>query len=184
MNVVISWNSSLISLAAWLLILIGLSGCERRVPPQPLPIVPPEPEYQGRSLSYWIKEMKKGWSRWNESTEEELIRRATLPKVLAEFGPEAVSAVPVLIDCLSIYPHDCSPALARIGASAVPALTEVLRDRNERRRYWAAATLGRIGIPARDTVPSLRALLRDEDGAVRVISSASVVADCRHDRRS
>jgi|GEM_PF-3052192 len=58
-------------------------------------------------------------------------------------------------------------ALSRIGAPAVPALVDILHDRDHERRSHAARALARIGPAARDAVPDLIAALDEPDLKVR-----------------
>jgi hypothetical protein len=58
-------------------------------------------------------------------------------------------------------------ALGRIGAPAVPALTDALRSTDPSVRRKAVEVLGRMGDEAIDAVPSLTALLDDPDPSVR-----------------
>ena len=71
-------------------------------------------------------------------------------------------------DLISRRQHSSVTALARIGSSAVPAISEVLADGNPRVRQAAAVTLREIGPAAKDAVPALSVLLK-----VRVVGSAS-----------
>lgn len=183
MNIYTCWFGNSIGLITCLLSLAPLTGCARSTPsPQPgatsntsaTSAKSAEPQYQGQPLSFWIDEMNKGWGKRGQGHEEESMRAVVLPSVLAEFGPEAAPAIPALIDHLSRHPRDCSHALARIGSASVPALTKALQHQDENQRFWAAATLGRIGLPARRAVPSLRRLLSDVDGAVRVAAAQAL----------
>ena len=58
--------------------------------------------------------------------------------------------------------------LARLGESAVPALTDLLDDPRPRVRRWAAAVLGEIGPAAQDAVPALIDARTDDDAEVRL----------------
>jgi HEAT repeat protein len=53
-----------------------------------------------------------------------------------------------------------------IGAPAVPALMEALRDRVPLTRMWAAAALGRLGRAAKDAIPALAKAVKDSDRRV------------------
>jgi HEAT repeat protein len=63
-------------------------------------------------------------------------------------------------------------AIALLGirpeaTAAIPALAELLRDKDKRVRWAAAEALGSMGPAARTAVPALTELLRDEDRPVR-----------------
>jgi HEAT repeat protein len=58
-------------------------------------------------------------------------------------------------------------ALAFFGASAVPVLTEALRDPDVQVRVGAARSLGQVGPSAGDAVTALARTLRDPDSRVR-----------------
>lgn len=57
---------------------------------------------------------------------------------------------------------DAGHALAAIGAPALPALVELLRDESEWARFNAAFALGEMDAAARDAVPALVEALADE----------------------
>jgi hypothetical protein len=58
-------------------------------------------------------------------------------------------------------------ALRNIGPKAVPALAELLKDKDRQIRQAAASALGEIGFDANPAVPTLIELLRDEEKEVR-----------------
>jgi HEAT repeat protein len=65
-------------------------------------------------------------------------------------------------------------ALARIGASSVPALVDVLHDPDPELRRDAARALARIGSDAREAVPELIAALDDKDAGVRSFATRAL----------
>lgn len=100
--------------------------------------------------------------------------RAAAAQVLGDFGPDARSATPALLNALS----DTSPtvrlnaafALGKIGANprvAVPALAALLRDTNEEVRAYAAIALKKFGTRAAAAVPGLIVALQDPVWQVR-----------------
>ena len=61
-------------------------------------------------------------------------------------------------------------ALGQIGPdaeTAIPALTELLKDKVSLVRSSAAEALGKIGSEARITIPAVAELLKDKDDMVR-----------------
>ena len=90
---------------------------------------------------------------------------------LGRIGMHAELAIPLLMERIReqstqrdglAYANSDLQALARIGAPAVPILTESLTARDEAFRPFAADALGRIGPPAKAAVPSLIWALSDE----------------------
>lgn len=119
--------------------------------------------------------------------DEAPIRTAAV-RALSRIGPKASPAVPTVVAAIRKYSDD-PQALAeddylvpywallhRIGDQSVPALRELLTDRNRLIRALAALTLGQIGPPAKAAVESLLVALKDND-AFLVFSAA--VALCR-----
>lgn len=114
---------------------------------------------------------------------------AALPGLAAgQDAPPQLGEVPELIAQLKAsYDSRSSNAahrLARLGAPAVPALVEVLRDRTlgsldgvrQPARSQAALALKHIGPPAREAVTTLLAIVRDasEDEGVRAASASAL----------
>ncbi len=114
---------------------------------------------------------------------------AALPGLAAgQDAPPQLGEVPQLIAQLNAsYDSRSSNAahrLARLGAPAVPALVEVLRDRTlgpldgvrQPARSQAAFALKYMGPPAREAVTTLLAIVRDasEDEGVRMASAAAL----------
>jgi HEAT repeat protein len=62
------------------------------------------------------------------------------------------------------------------GARAIPKLTESLSDADPRIRRAAAESLGEFGSAARDALPVLRRLLRDDDAEVRLNASEAILS--------
>jgi HEAT repeat protein len=110
-------------------------------------------------------------------SDKEPIRRAVAAATLVYIGPDAMDAVPALIETLL---HDPVPAIRRVAAealgkigasAAVPALARVVLNESEFStvRLEAAFALGRLGLPASALVPRLiRALTDHPDVAVRL----------------
>ncbi|MHB1033611.1 MAG: HEAT repeat domain-containing protein [Pirellulales bacterium] len=65
-------------------------------------------------------------------------------------------------------------ALGQIGPAAIPALTELLRDKDWEVRCFAAEALGKIGSEAKMAIPALTALLKDKNPNVRVAAAEAL----------
>lgn len=87
---------------------------------------------------------------------------------LGAIGPDAEPAIPALIEALrpSIVSGRAAPALAKIGSAAIPHLIKALRD--EDKRLYALISLADFGPKAKEAVPALIPLLRDEGERTRV----------------
>jgi len=102
-------------------------------------------------------------------------------EVLAKIGPAAVLAVTKsLQDNDRRVRNSAERALCRIAwrigpeaKTAVPALTELLKDTDSRRT--AAEALGRIGPEAKAAVPALTELLKDTDAAVQLHAALALL---------
>lgn len=101
---------------------------------------------------------------------------------LASIGPAAHAAVPALITTLSDADEKVrwysAWALGEIGPAAspaVPVLIERLDDFDEDVRGYSARALGKIGAGARDSLPALRALLLDDNAALREEAAAAIL---------
>lgn len=104
--------------------------------------------------------------------------RPLVSRVLAALGPQAVEAVPALVEVLPesepLAQREILMALAAIGPpaqAAVPRIAPLLEDENAQVRYGAAYALGKIGPAAAEAVPNLLAQLTSEDSFYRVISA-------------
>jgi HEAT repeat protein len=98
--------------------------------------------------------------------------------VLAALGPKAKPALPDLVAALADADEVCATeaavALAEIGAdaaAAVPDLQKLLADGvPEGIRYTAVYSLGRIGGPAKATVPRLLELSKSDDEILATVA--------------
>lgn len=77
-------------------------------------------------------------------------------------GPRAKDAIPSLTEALKKrgVAEAASNALAEIGPAAVPSLVESLKDRSS--RPHALRALNRLGPKAKDAIPALTELLKDD----------------------
>ena len=85
---------------------------------------------------------------------------STASRAIGELGPVALPALPVLL----ASEHGSPPALAKLGAPAIPVLVRNLENPNERVRRNAAFTLAEMGEPA---TPSLVEAMRHPSAEVR-----------------
>ena len=143
-----------------------------------VPSAPPAPSkvesgttYRGQPLSYYTarSQTASGMDKVNAVYE------------IGQFGPDAVSAIPVLSAALSDPSAEVRAAaatsLAKIGAanaSAVPMLTKVLSDGSPRVRALAAMALRASGPQAASAVPQLTAALHDPVDSVRYFAASAL----------
>src|SRR5262249_31933569 len=113
----------------------------------------PEPRYKGKPLAYWVQRLQKA-----EADKDQ----AAAARAIEAFGPDAVPAIPALIEMLD----DRSPefrnlvagVLCRLGPdakSAVPELIKQLQEKRAREPRLVMEILGFIGPDAKDAVPLL-----------------------------
>lgn len=102
-------------------------------------------------------------------------------------GAVASSDPVVIAQLVNALGHDspivrssAARALARVGEPAIPALCEVLRNRSDDRRAWAAFAFEKMGARAASAAPLLRECIRDEDQAT-VECCAIALAVCASD---
>ena len=115
-----------------------------------------------------------------------LSARRSAAVALARVSPKHVkTAVNVLLELMkddadswggekglaSLFARD---DLARIGRSAVPLLVVALRDSNKTLRENVAATLGKMGPEAKESVKALTTTLGDKEVRVRVAAASSL----------
>jgi HEAT repeat protein len=86
--------------------------------------------------------------------------RNNAARALESLDPSAKDAVPVLTEALHeqgdpIVPSVAAKALARLGANAVPALIEVLQNKEGQAQAYAAIALQRIGPDGKAATPAL-----------------------------
>ncbi len=101
--------------------------------------------------------------------EEPHVRRAAIQS-LRRLKPDPKLIIPSLLQVI----HDAQPdvamsamaALADMGETAVPALTDALSDKSS--RHWAAVVLAEIGPKAAAAAPALAELVKDPEPEVRM----------------
>jgi HEAT repeat protein len=105
--------------------------------------------------------------------------RAAAARRLRDLGPGAAPAIPQLIaalgDPLAQVAMDAGDALGRIGKPAVPPLIRALKSSDPSVRAWAAYAVRKVGPEARDAMPALAGLLRDDRTAAAAAQSLSVM---------
>jgi HEAT repeat protein len=109
-----------------------------------LPGCSPEPRYQSRPASFWLKEL----------TEDTASRRYHAAHALGEMGPSVKGAVPALRQALKDPNHfvrfEAAVALGKFGPAArdaLPDLRERLQDSDRSVREAAEAAVKRVEQP-------------------------------------
>src|SRR5262249_12830450 len=94
-----------------------------------------------------------------------------MPEMYRPVAQQYKELIPGLIDGLKDVDPEvrqyCALALANLGHDALKALTEALTDSSRERRSAAAYALGQMGGQAREALPPLLKVLKDEDTGVR-----------------
>jgi len=111
--------------------------------------------------------------------------RSLAAEVLAEIGSKAKAAIPDLVRALSDPEKEvragAAKAIARIGARSedVPSLLAALANGDEVTVLNIVEALGRCGGAAREAVPALTGLLKDEKYQNTVIDALGEIGDTR-----
>ena len=121
-----------------------------------------EPVYKGKPLSAWVEQL----------ADRNATARQEAAEALGQIGPAAKPAVGALIAALGdaddAVRDAAAEALAVFGKDAVGPLTAALKHTDASVRRGAAAALGHMGPDARDAVPALIAMVKnDADSDVR-----------------
>ena len=95
--------------------------------------------------------------------------RAKAASKIVPLGQKAKAAIPALVAAFRKDPYYTSfpNAFVAIGAPSVTPLMALLSDKDADVRRKSIAALGRIGEPARESIPHLRKALSDSDIFVR-----------------
>jgi HEAT repeat protein len=98
--------------------------------------------------------------------------RVNLLYMLADFGPDAISGAPAVLelagDAEPVLHGQAALLLRRFGPGVVTVLTAALEGKDTRQRRNAAEVLGRMGSFGREAQPALLRRLGDEDKRVRI----------------
>ncbi len=156
-----------------------------------------EPVYQGKPLTFWIDQYQQHLLARRDTEQESKRDQAraaireigtnALPALLAMVGKKDLPLKTRLLTLirkqsvirLRLYNDDyyharSSYGFAALGPAAkpaVPALIELLRDRNPRVRACAAHSLGLIGPEAEAAVPALLPLLDERNEGIPILES-------------
>jgi HEAT repeat protein len=151
-------------LPAWIagLVVVALSSL-------PLKAADPDPVYDGKRLSEWVKQLKSKKEADRERAGE----------AIASLAVESRAVVPALLESVSDGKEtnqSAVTALIRIGPDAVPAVTAALWDDDVDKRRTALLVLGEMGSRARSATGAVLVALRDSDPwnracAVRTLGS-------------
>jgi HEAT repeat protein len=95
-----------------------------------------------------------------EALADKRARRAAA-KALRGFGPAGKEAVPALIEALKEGDANAAHALSRMGKPAIAQLVEIMRKEMQFRQI-AGETLAMMGPEAKEAVPALLELLKEE----------------------
>ena len=97
---------------------------------------------------------------------------------MVHIDPKAKEVVPALERLLHDPDRDVRQevlvALGQCGKPAVPALIEALKDLDSNILVRAAEALGRIGPEAKEAIPALLPLLKDDIEEVRNVAGAAL----------
>jgi HEAT repeat protein len=104
--------------------------------------------------------------------------RLLVAKTLGKMGVK--NGIPILIQALNVMDRDVHElavsGLIKIGAAAIPALIEALKDKDNQIRISAAWALGSIGETAKAAIPALIEALKDHNSRFRAIAGEALGA--------
>jgi len=156
-----------------------------------------EPAYQGKPLSLWMDQYQEHLLA--RSDPEKVLKRDQARTAMREIGTNALPALLAMVGKsdspwktralalvrkqsvikLRLYSDDhfharSSYGFSALGATAkpaVPALIELLQDKNPRVRACAALSLGLIGPEAESAIPALLPLLDERNQGITILES-------------
>jgi HEAT repeat protein len=107
--------------------------------------------------------------------------RGEAAQALGLIGPEAHAAVPELIrlmlrETVNDVAERAKEALARLGVTAAPAVTELLHDRDPEVRAKAVEILGQMDATSAVPIPKLVRCLHDRDAGVRTAAANALAS--------
>lgn len=120
----------------------------------------PEPKYEGKPLSFWLERFQ------NAETDEQ---RQAAAEIVRAIGPDAVSAVPLLVEMLHDHSENYRARVQRMltaigpaAKGAVPDLIKMLEANPPRAAREVCAVLCAIGPDAKSALPAIRKLLLEQ----------------------
>jgi HEAT repeat protein len=120
--------------------------------------------YQGKSLDFWVRQLK----------DDEALAREEAVAVLSDAGPDAASALPAIKDLLKdpaanlrLQAAVAVWKIGRQGDAAAPVLIAALKSPNRANRLLALQILARIGAGEKEVLPAVKTVLADPDAVVR-----------------
>jgi HEAT repeat protein len=139
---------ALVSLLALLTLLVPVRAAE------------PDPDYDGKRLSEWVKQLKGQKEADRQAAEE----------ALAALAGESRRVVPALLEAVQLGEEtnqSAVSALVRIGPAAVPDLSAALWDDDTRKRLTALYVLGSMGERAQSAAGAVIVALGDGELIIR-----------------
>jgi HEAT repeat protein len=110
--------------------------------------------------------------------DKSMATRLLVAKTLGKMGVK--NGIPILIQALNVMDRDVHElavsGLIKIGAAAIPALIEALKDKDNQIRISAAWALGSIGETAKAAIPALIEALKDHNSRFRAIAGEALGA--------
>jgi HEAT repeat protein len=127
----------------------------------------PDPTYDGKRLSEWVKQLKSKKEADRQAAEE----------ALASLAAESRRVVPTLLEAVvdgAGTNQSAVSVLMRIGPAAVPGILPALGDEDADKRYVALVVLGRMGARARSAAGAVIVALGDRDPQNRVTAARTL----------
>jgi hypothetical protein len=149
------------------------------------------------TLLAWLRESEPAYSepgyvkavKWLLSWQHSVTVIASVPyqpsrpglayQLFMEMGSGAEPAIPALIELLRDKDTEISGKacmiLANIGPASIPKVAQLLASTNEMTRAMAAATLGVMGPQARSVAPDLQRMLAEKSNVIRLAAACALV---------